>query len=410
MKKILILGSSPDLTLFVKSAKRKGYYTIVADANPLGDAKKFADKSYDIDVHDINTLEKTFTESPVDGITTGCSEVLLDCYVELASRLCLRHYISFEQLRKVRVKSCMKEMLCSVGVKTPKNVTLTKDFKNDELIGLNWPLVIKPEDSYGSRGVYIVNDHNELRQKFEHTVCHSKFKNLLAEEYCADDEHNLLFWVENGKPHLLYLSDRPSFGRGQKSVGYCFYHFYISKDFDEILPYAMNTAYKIINALGYKEGPLSVQFFYKNGELHVNEVAGRIFGFGDPIAVRKLNGFGPEDLLIDFALSNNNAINWDTITLNRKTNFCTLYMYANPGTISLIEGLDYVNKIPEIFGCDIYFKQGDKISLSGNRFTTAASFFISSSEPGKLHSLFTDIYRNFKFIGTKGENLIIPFN
>ena len=408
MKKILILGSSPDMALFVKSAKSKGLYTVVVDSNPKGAAKKIADVSYDMDVRDIDALEKLFKENPVDGITTGCSEVLLDSYVELAHRLGLRSYLTREQLIKVRVKSSMKEMLQCAGVEIMKHSRVQRNFTEMDLTGLSWPLVVKPEDSYGSRGVFVVTNIGEMRKQFDEAASHSNHSHIVVEEFCGDDEHSMLFWIDEGKPYLLYLSDLIPFGKTQKYVGYCHYQLYISREFDEISPVARDVMEKIVDELNIKNGTFSMQVYFKNGKLRVNEIAGRTFGFGGPLTTRVLAGFGPEDLLIDYAVGNPISIDWQNLSLKRDKDYYALYMYAKPGHITSIEGLPYINSRPEVYGHDIYFDVGDEIKNSGNRFATVASFFIESECHEQAVQLFSDIYENFKFLDANGENLIVP--
>ncbi|HSP21341.1 MAG TPA: hypothetical protein VLQ20_03335 [Planococcus sp. (in: firmicutes)] len=56
MKKILILGASTHMIDVVKTAKRMGFYTIIADRDPASPAKAFADKAYDSSTDELDRL------------------------------------------------------------------------------------------------------------------------------------------------------------------------------------------------------------------------------------------------------------------------------------------------------------------------------------------------------------------
>ena len=75
-KRLLILGANQETANIVKIAQDLGVYTIVTDYNPEAPAKVIADKSYDIDAMDVESLYKMAREERVDGILVGVADPL----------------------------------------------------------------------------------------------------------------------------------------------------------------------------------------------------------------------------------------------------------------------------------------------------------------------------------------------
>lgn len=70
---------------------------------------------------------------------------------------------------------------------------------------LNFPLVIKPVDGYGSRGVYFVSNIEELIEKFEYSKEVSQDGQVIIEEFYESEEIQGLAWVHNGESHVFYI-------------------------------------------------------------------------------------------------------------------------------------------------------------------------------------------------------------
>ena len=107
----------------------------------------------------------------------------------------------------------MKEL----GVHVPKNKKLESDFSDADLAGFEFPLVIKPVNGYGSKGIYVVHSVDEIREKFVDVVCRSSGvrTSILVEEYSHGREYNMMSWIVDGK----VLSDQ-SGGSREKSANW----------------------------------------------------------------------------------------------------------------------------------------------------------------------------------------------
>ena len=163
-KKLMILGSLQEFVRLTAMAKDRGCTVIVSDGYPNGPAKKIADRAYDVDVREAPSLARYCRQEHVDAIITSFSDLLFENMVKAADLAGLKCYLKPEQLPYYRDKTVMKQLLDRLGIPTPRHVCLSRGFSDQQLEGLRFPVVTKPVDMYGSRGLYVLNSPQEVRR------------------------------------------------------------------------------------------------------------------------------------------------------------------------------------------------------------------------------------------------------
>ena len=213
--RLLILGTLGEFEQLVQKAREKGYYTIVCDGYPDGPARKFADEAFQIPVTDTERIACLCQEKEIDGIITSFSDLLLECMVKIADRAGIPCYLKPEQLPWYRDKSATRALLTELGLPTPgfRKIPIayfkdrSKRTQLQELLeGLRYPVVSKPLDKYGSRGIYISEDLEELINGAEKTAGFSDMPEILVEEYNDGYEFNMMTWVRHGKVHVISIA------------------------------------------------------------------------------------------------------------------------------------------------------------------------------------------------------------
>ena len=206
--RLLILGTLGEFVQLVQKAREKGYYTIVCDGYPNGPAREFADEAFQIPVTDTEQIACLCRKKEIDGIITSFSDLLLECMVKIADRAGIPCYLKPEQLPWYRDKSATRALLTELGLPTPgfRKIPIayfkdrSKKTQLKELLeGLRYPVVSKPLDKYGSRGIYISEDLEELINGAEKTAGFSDMPEILVEEYNDGYEFNMMTWVRHGK-------------------------------------------------------------------------------------------------------------------------------------------------------------------------------------------------------------------
>ena len=297
-KRLLILGSVEDFTGLTKYAVERGIYTVVADAY-AGEAKKYATKSYDVNLNDDDLLDQICRVEKIDHVISSFSDNLFEKMVLVSKRNGLPCFCSADKVRYLRDKVLMKEMLHILDIKTARGEVIDCSNIEASMKDFRFPCVIKPLDGWGSKGMKIVYSLAEAKN---FALSSARFStsghNAMVEELNEGHEINVMSWIKNGQVHLMEFGDRETSGRTKDSLPYLsrevFPTFFYKETKERVIEYLR----RIAEFIGIEEGPLSMQFFYNNGEITIGEVAGRFFGLGQGV-VPVINDIDLNHLLIN---------------------------------------------------------------------------------------------------------------
>ena len=297
--RLVIMGSMGEFVELVEQAKKRGIYTIVCDGYADGPAKKVADKAYNIDVRQPAAIAQMCRDEKVDGIIGSFSDLLFEQITKVADLAGLRWYAKPDMLPYYREKDQAKALLRKLGVHVPKNRQLHRDFKDSDLDGFVFPLVVKPINGYGSKGIFVVHSIEEIRERYDDVAMRSTLENILVEEYSHGREYNMMTWMVDGKVYPISIADReknPQEGSGIPLLNRVVYP---AKNIQGVCAEATEVLQKFADAVGQREGALSMQFFYNEHGVEVCEIAGRLFGYEHEL-VTYCCGMNIEKLLLDY--------------------------------------------------------------------------------------------------------------
>ena len=173
MKKILILGASIYQVPLIQTAKRLGFYTIVASIPGEYPGFALADKVYYINTVDKESILKAAMDEQIDGICTTGTDVAVATIGYVCERMGLAGVSEAAAVRatdKAEMKEAFQKHQVSAS-KFRKVKTLDEVYAAAEEIGL--PVVVKRVDSSGSRGITIVREKEGLAQAFEDALSRS---------------------------------------------------------------------------------------------------------------------------------------------------------------------------------------------------------------------------------------------
>ena len=297
--RLVVIGSMQEFVELVSLAKQRGIYTIVCDGYADGPAKKIADKAYTIDVRQVDDIAKMCIEEDADGIIGSFSDLIFEQITKIADKAGLRWYAKPDKLPYYREKDYTKSLLKQLGVHVPKNCRLAADFSDADMEGFEFPLVIKPVNGYGSKGIYVVHSIDEVREKYGEAAKRSSLEDVIVEEYSHGREYNMMTWLSDGKVYPISIADREKNPQEGENIPLLNRVAYPAKAIRAILPEATEVLQKFADAVGQREGALSMQFFYNEHGVEVCEIAGRLFGYEHEL-VTHCCGMSIEALLLDY--------------------------------------------------------------------------------------------------------------
>lgn len=188
-KTIMIFGAGINQMELIKEAKKMDITSIVVDPSENTPGKEIADFYYKVDGKDYITTKEIAIKHKVDGIVTGQMENPMRLMAKLAQEL---GYIfhSSEVLERSLNKDQMKKAFIQNSVGCAKGIVFSKNEKvsSDKLENFNFPLIIKPVDSFSSRGVMKVNSYAEIAKYESETRSFSADYSILIEEFLEGRE------------------------------------------------------------------------------------------------------------------------------------------------------------------------------------------------------------------------------
>ena len=184
MKRLLLLGGSRYAIPVIEAAHKLNIYVITCDYLPDNIAHKYSDEYANVSIIDKDAVLKKAKELKINGVMSfGCDPgVVTAAYV--AEKMGLPSVGSFEAVSILQNKGKFRKFLADNGFNVPiaKSYTCIDDAMQDVDI-FNWPIIVKPTDSAGSKGVTRVDDKEKLRTAIENALHYSHCDEFIIEDF-----------------------------------------------------------------------------------------------------------------------------------------------------------------------------------------------------------------------------------
>lgn len=179
-KKILILGASHFQLPAIKYAKDSGYYVITADYLPNNPGHKLADECHNISTTDKDKILILAKSLKIDGIVAYASDpsALTAAYV---SGLLNLPGNDFKTIKVLTNKDLFRKFLKTNGYNVP-NFKVFNSFERILVDDLRFPLIVKPVDSSGSKGISKIYRNNVMKEAIEKALTYSRAGKVIIEE------------------------------------------------------------------------------------------------------------------------------------------------------------------------------------------------------------------------------------
>ena len=206
MKKLAIIGASYLQEPLIQKAKSMGIEThaFAWAANDVGE--KSADYFYPISIIEKEQITQKCREIGIDGICTIASDLAVITVNYVANQLHLNAN-SMECTRLSTNKHLMREAFEKNGDPSPRSI-LVEDVTDLSGITLQYPVIVKPLDRSGSRGITKLESAEGLREAIENAKEQGFEKKALVEEFASGQEYSVEFISWKGKHHFLAVTEK----------------------------------------------------------------------------------------------------------------------------------------------------------------------------------------------------------
>lgn len=408
--KLLILGAGHIQENAIRKAKALGHMVIVSDYYKDPPGKTWADYHEPVSTFDIEKNIEIGLKHQIDGVMTLGTDQPVYTGACVAERLRLPSLLDVATAKAVTNKKIMKRIFVEAGIPSAKYVLVSEDFDDGELKKLRFPVVVKPLDSQGQRGVYKLRSVPEIRAVFQDVLSFSREKEILVEEYYPNSEITVSGWVREGELFLISVVDRISL-ENRRHIGISTAHHFPSRFLASHYAEIKTISERIVSGFQIKNGPVYFQMFIGNDGIKVNEIACRIGGAYEDIYLHRATGIDLLEMVIRSSL--NEPVNFQPLAdydlLANAKRLSVEMLFAKPCEIHRITEEKFVEELPGIFRAGFNIKPGDQIQEIINA-TQRVGYFIAESEnEAVLRENVERAYAKLGIYDSKGNNRLIRF-
>ena len=360
---MLFIGAGRHQRRALQRLRELGVRIVAVDRNAAAPGLSIADVGEAVDFGNVAAVADVGRRHGVDGVMTFAADRAVPVVAGVAEALGLPG-IGSETAHLMTNKIAMRRRLADAGVPQPRFAAVRhiRDVQTAaEVVG--FPAVLKPADSAGQRGLFLVASLDDLERHLHAALAESTDEEAILESYHPGLEVNGLLVVRDGEVSVVTLSDRrrpPGIG-----FGVALAHVYPSSLFGEALAEVERVGRATVHALGLRGGIAYPQVIWgDDGRARLIEIAARIpagqmdsvarYGVGIDlieIALRQALGEPVPDELVDPKLQQPLAIT---------------FLTAEPGPLPTgrlvaVGGLEKVLAFPGVVEADLYFQPGETI-------------------------------------------------
>lgn len=408
-EKLLFMGCSTGSMEALQYAKDLGVYTIVTDYySPKENILKGqADAYWMIDVADTDALEERCKKERITGVFAATSEFCLDQTRELCRRLGLPFYASDEGWKCARDKRRFKNLCIECGLNVPKEYELDSECIREQAENINYPVIVKPIDACAQQGLSLCSKKKELLEGYQKALDKSPSKKVLVEEYILGNEIDAFYFVVDGEPLLLQVSDKYFMMINERQNAS--YQPAPSRFYDEYKEKLGKKVKRLFEQMHCRWGACFLQAIQRDGKYYFLEFGYRIDGIGSWVNTKPQYGYSNVELMVDLALGRKLSVDLKTeVTFSDKNN-ATYLFWARPGKIEKIRGLDEVKRMDGVSVVVSRFHEGDVIPKADSMLQMAYYIGIIGDCQEELLGKLERINAILHIYDSKGEDLMLPY-
>ena len=203
-KSVLIFGVGPLQESIIARAKKMGLYTVGIDPCEDATCRDCVDAFEVVPGQDYEGHCAVIEKYSIDAIVTAATDKPLVMMARLAEKYGFPFY-SVETAQWSTDKFQMKERFELGGVPHAQGRLISKV---EEAEGLVFPVIVKPRDNSGSRGVKLCRDKNELQISIDEALENSKLDTVLVEEFIEGPEYSIESLHHDGKSEVIQFTEK----------------------------------------------------------------------------------------------------------------------------------------------------------------------------------------------------------
>lgn len=407
MEKLLMLGTSYGSREIIRYAKSQGIYTIVTDylSPDKSLAKKIADEYWMINTADLDALEKRCKEENITAIICGVSEFNLEMTMALCHRLGFPCYCTPSAWHFSRNKADFKELCKRLNAPIPTDYIVTDALSEEELNKVQFPVMCKPVDMSGNRGISYCYTREDLISAYKYARSLSKNSKIIVERMLHGQEWWAGYAIAGGDIRLIALNGmyaQPGEPKNCYTITTTATN-HVEKFIHEINP----KIEEVLKEVGCNEGYAWVQVMLdKDGHFYIIEMGYRLSGELIYQSYKDLCGCDVIKMLVDYSRGLDVKPLLPSAQKHAFRKIATgISLWTNKGgVIKKYLGMEELNKLPNV-KVDILAQVGDSV----DPYRGVGCISIINNDIEELISTIDMINNTIHVINERGEDIVIKY-
>ena len=272
-KKLAIIGASYLQLPLIEEAKKEGIITYVFAWKAGDPGEKAADFFFPISIVEKELILEKCIEIGIDGICSIASDLAMVTVNYVAEKMDLCGN-SIEATCLSTNKYKMRNAFFENGDPSPRCTAVTEKSELDE-VSLQLPVIVKPTDRSGSRGVRKVERQEDIHAAVTQAIEQSFEKKAVIEEYVEGEEYSVEYMSFHGKHYFVAITQKYTTGSPHFVETA---HLQPAEVSEETLVLVQKTVEHALNSLGLQNGASHSEIKINGDIIKIIEIGGRMGG------------------------------------------------------------------------------------------------------------------------------------
>lgn len=351
----MVLGGADGAITTLQTARRIGLHTICVDQRTDVPAIAHADEFLNVSTRDPDRLTRLLAGRPdVAGVLSPASDVNLPTQFLLTERLGLPSGLSPAALRASVDKGFFRHLCDRLDLPGPRHVQGPPDQVRAAAAGLPFPVIVKPTDSSGGRGIGLCHAADELATAVRRAAAASPSGVVIAESYLTGTHHGAEAVIRDGRIVLFELGDRvvtppPHFATVAHTM---------PGGSPAIAARVRAMLDRVCRAMAYRWGSLNVDVLVTaDGQVILVELGARLGGNGSAELLGLVHGVDVTELAVRMAVGER-----PPVTPRRRAHAAFSVLRADrAGKLVAIHGLGTARALPHVVDVVLAASDGDHV-------------------------------------------------
>ena len=272
-KKLLILNGSHGEISLINAAKNLGFCVITSGNDPAGLGHSCADENIFADYSDFEKICKLAESQKIDAVVSCSNDFGIITAAYVSEKLNLPGHDSFETTCKLHHKDTFRQLVEKYDLHAPRAIAFDSAEKA-YAVKMNFPLIVKPIDLTGGKGVTKVSTAAELIPTVDKAFNMTRAGKIVIEPFIEGTAHSFSTFLINRKVAAYYSDNEYTFKNPfliSTSAG-------PATDVDKVKNILIGDVEKLAQELNLVDGIFHVQYILRENQPYILEATRRTSG------------------------------------------------------------------------------------------------------------------------------------